>query len=141
MKRGKIIRRAQKKISRRNIKRKRLIKYNPEDYENAKILHLEHYKYPNNGLYYKIEDIPPNKEMLKLSLEKQIEYADAISRRYAKHPQFIKEQYSFLDAGDDVELSKVSISNFAFLLYHNKNDTILKKCYDKIIEIVTKRVE
>ena len=86
-----------------------LIDYNPQDYKDVPKDELELYPfmYPNMGVYHM--EVPV--EMIaKLPLEEQMKYSDAICRRYALNPHFLKTQ----DKGIDDLLSK---SDEEFLVY------------------------
>ena len=109
-----------------------LIDYNPQDYKDVPEdeLELSPFMYPNMGVYY-LEEVLM--EMIaKLPLEEQMKYSDAICRRYALNPHFIKIQdkgiYDLLSKSDaeflfcKSRIGYCDIGGMAYMAYHHRYD-------------------
>jgi hypothetical protein len=98
--------------------------YNPHDEIDTAFekLELGPWFYPNGGLFYDhMTLLMVYPCIINYPMEKQMEYADAITRRYALNPHFINEQYSFLG---DIEsavknANATGIGNVACMAYYN----------------------
>ena len=113
--------------------------YHPDDYVNDADLDLNPMNYPNFGNYNFI--LAPLKEIITWPMEKQMELSDAICRRYAKNPIFLKRQREAMEqAPGEYNISamnQTSVGNAAFMACHNPNsywsnyyDTLCKAIRD-----------
>ena len=112
--------------------------YNPEDYKDHKYLELTRSTYPNRGIY-------PNdgislKKLIELPLEEQLKYSDAICRKYALNPIFLKlmkdqiENSKFERKVED--LNEVGIGNAAFIKKYNENNSFWCKHYNDTVDLI-----
>ena len=89
-------------------------KYNPNDYVNNTNLILNPANYKNYGLYHTLNHLKGIniKDIANANINIQIDYADAITRRYAKNPIFINTQIGlFPTTVQGGELNVTSIGN------------------------------
>jgi hypothetical protein len=112
--------------------------YNPNDYKNDKDLDLNPANYPNFG-NYTLKRMPL-KDLITLPLEEQMQFSDAICRRYALNPIFKTQQMQYWDmfkyGSSHSDLNETSVGNMAFMKYCNPNDSFYVKMYDETIEII-----
>lgn len=117
--------------------------YNPHDWINTpkNKLVLAPFSYPKCGCYTTHEEeLNVYPAIINFSIEEQMKYSDAISRRYALNPHFLKIQK---DGGSfDVERTinhiknqkaSSSIGNIAFLAYHNGINSDWGEFYTKVL--------
>jgi hypothetical protein len=116
---------------------KRLPKYDPEDYKDAKILNLDPRRYANCGLYFKFADIPRPEVLAQKTLHEQAKYADAITKRYAKNKEFLSRCFT-MPLKFPKYVNGTSIGNIAFMRVCNMDNALIKKAYDIVIEVARK---
>lgn len=113
--------------------------YDPNDEINTpeNELNLSPFTYINFGLYHsslKLDQFYPKIVLFKI--EDQAMYSDAITRRYALNPHFIRNREKELDVPVD-KFSKhanaTSIGNLAFITIHNGADSKWGIYYSKVI--------
>ena len=100
----------------------------------AKLEELDLYpgNYKNYGLSYSLGELERAfPTIFNLNLKQQSAYADAITKRYAKNPHFLKKQFAFLDPETmDVSTAKTtSIGNVAYIAINGPapyNDIAMK---------------
>lgn len=71
-------------------------------------------------------------DIISFPIEKQMQYADAITRRYALNSHFLETQKSALE--DMSKPNVTAIGNLACLAYHNGLDSEYGILYKKIIK-------
>lgn len=113
--------------------------YDPHDEIDTPFekLELGPWSYQNGGLYHDMGILmSAYPAIINYPIERQMEYADAITRRYALNPHFIDKQYSFLR---DIEyaakhLNTTAIGNLACMAYHNGPESKYGIFYSKLME-------
>jgi len=113
--------------------------YDPHDEIDTPFekLELGPWSYQNNGVYHDLgtlKSVYP--AIIFYPIETQMEYANAITRRYALNPHFTDKQYSFL--GDVESAAKnanaTGIGNIACMAYHNGPESKYGIFYSKLME-------
>ena len=116
--------------------------YDPNNFIHDKILDLNYGNYPNFGLYHTITEIIKTKplDVLRLPLEKQMLYSDAITRKYAKNEIFINNQIMNIRINKLPNTPNITnIGNMAFLAYHSPE--YFKEYYDELIQCFISQLE
>lgn len=111
-----------------------LINYNPRENASDEAPILHPLFYPNGGLYHSMDvlnTIYP--EIIHWPIEKQMDYADAITRRYCLNSHFLKTQPSIMPS-DLNKLNATSIGNIACLAYYNGLDSQWGHLYTELIK-------
>ena len=114
--------------------------YNPNDWVNTPKdqLNLQPITYPSCGLYMSLAELEASyPAIVSMSIDKQMEYSDAITRRYAKNPHFQALQRESVSHINDKILSDpnaTSIGNMAFMAYHNGMDSEWGRAYTRIMD-------
>jgi len=114
-----------------------LIDYDPNDYITDTVLELCPFTYPNCGLYQYKE--PSLNEMVKLTLEEQMAYSDAITRRYAKNPTFLKHMAGHTEDREYDDINYCTFGNIAFMVYHNPENEKWKLYYDRVVNYIKQK--
>lgn len=116
--------------------------YDPNDNINETEFNLNPMLYPNFGNYFNLNKINTIDDditnIAKLTIEEQMKYSDAITRRYAKNPIFIDDQYpknilAEIKSANKKQFNTTSIGNLAFMSYHNPDNENIKACYLAIL--------
>ena len=118
--------------------------YDPQDFkdEPKEKLCLDPFCYPSYGNYHSLDVL--NSSELKTSIytksiEEQMNYADAVVRRYALNPHFIEMQKP---NEQDIEsffkkmkskINVTTIGNCAFMASNNPNDVFFTGIYHKLM--------
>ncbi len=109
-----------------------LVDYDPNDYIHDTVLDMNPMQYPNFG-NYTLQRMPL-KDLIDKPILEQMRFSDAITRRYAKNPIFIKQQFSrqldYENLGNGC--NETSIGNMAFMKYHNPDNQVIQEQYDKM---------
>lgn len=112
--------------------------YDPKDYKLEENINLNLLSYPNEGLYHPkevLDDIYP--KIVLWSIERQMEYSDAVTRKYALNQFYLDKLKIQLDVPLD-RLAKIGnasmIGNLAFITYHNGINSEFANHYTKIIK-------
>lgn len=96
---------------------------------------LHPYMYKNYGLYHSISELEAIsvKEFCSFSLEKQMEYTDAITRKYAMNKEFKDMQRDITVIEDIDSINITGIANLAWMMYYNPDEPKWKEAHDKIV--------
>jgi hypothetical protein len=112
--------------------------YDPKDYKLEENLNLNLLSYPNQGLYHPkevLDDIYP--KIILWPIERQIEYSDCVTRKYALNQFYLDKLKIQLDVPLD-QLAKTGnatmIGNLAFIAYHNGINSEFGIHYTKILK-------
>jgi len=112
--------------------------YDPKYYKLEENLNLNLLSYPNEGLYHPKEvlnDIYP--KIVLWSIERQMDYADAVTRKYALNQFYLDKLKIQLDVPLDQFAKTVNatlIGNLAFITYHNGINSEFGIYYTKILK-------
>jgi len=97
-----------------------LIDYNPDDSKDDLMLNLNPMSYPNFGNYnMRMMSLT---EIVRLPISEQMDFSDAITRRYAKNKLFHEKMVEGGQPSTDFslnDLNETSVGNIAFMAYHN----------------------
>jgi len=115
--------------------------YNPEDFRNDEDLNLIPFAYPNGG-NYTLEQCPL-RELAAKSMQEQMRFSDAITRKYALNAKFHEIQrdscsgVSAMSAQNILnKFNETSIGNMAFMAHHNPN-SVWSQVYEDVIAKLT----
>ena len=114
--------------------------YNPRDHTDtpAEALDLNPMSYPNIGLYHSTDHLQfVYPAILHYPIETQMQYADAITRRYALNPHFLELQRKGMSISvHQLRLScnSTTVGNMACMAYYNGLDSEWGQYYCKMIE-------
>lgn len=116
-----------------------VIYYNPDDYIDETSLDLYPGNYVNCGLYPEIADY--NKtgiDVARMPFAEQLNYADAISRRYAKNPVFLKQMSAYAITAENIRnINATGVGNMAFIVHHNPANEHFGAQYKEMIKLLT----
>lgn len=129
---------------------KELVDYDPRHYEHVleDELNLDPLSYPGCGLYTPYELLASESTksaILKMTLEEQASFSDAITRRYALNPHFKRLQLRRINISTDIDknflndTNVTSIGNIAFMVMHNPLEPEWKEHYDLVINVMKDR--
>ena len=102
--------------------------YDPHNYIDTPEddLDLNPLNYPNYGLYVSSCELEAvRKDIVTMNIEEQATYSDAITRRYALNPHFIKMQLRLNAIAKDIDKmprNTTSIGNAAFMALYNPSE-------------------
>ena len=114
-----------------------LIDYDPNDYITDTVLELCPFTYPSCGMYHHKE--PSLDEMVELTLEEQMVYSDAVTRRYAKNPIFLELSDDCIEDKEYRGLNSCALGNIAFMVYHNPGNEKWKLYYDRVVDHIKQK--